>query len=266
MPKRSLVLRSAVVAALLAALLSFAPPASAGVLDLTTAGASGMINGAIYTQGTTNSGTGVFPAFVQVQKNGSEQGYNTTVGNTLDNKNDATHNHEIRVGDIPVFVVNGQSYYRFFLDINEVNNGVDNYLSLDAVQIYTSSIPNQSTTNVPSLGTLRYDQGANSVALDYNLQAGSGKADMTLLVPVWANPNPNDYVYLYSMFGSMGIVALGGLPPGDYGTSDGFEEWALGQGGGIGAVPEPSSILLGLTAVAGFGGFAGWRRRRAAKA
>jgi hypothetical protein len=64
------------------------------------------------------------------------------------------------------------------------------------------------------------------------------------VVPVWANPNPNDYVYLYSAFGgSESLPRRGGIPAGNHGASEGFEEWAIGQAGSIAAIPEPASIL-----------------------
>src|SRR5262245_28375825 len=52
---------------------------TAGGLAVTPAAATdGEINGAIYEQGLTanSTGTGIFPSFVQIQKNGTEQGYN----------------------------------------------------------------------------------------------------------------------------------------------------------------------------------------------
>lgn len=175
----------------------------------------------------------------------------------------------MRLSQAPIFTIGGVQYYSFFLDINEVNNATDKYLSLDSVKIYTSTTPNQSTTNLSSLGTLRYGQGSgNTVALNYDLESGSGFSDMTLLVPVanFAGALQSDYVYLYSAFGALGVVAASdGIPAGDYSSSDGFEEWAFGAAGGVAAIPEPSSIILGLSAVAGFGGFARWRRRRTAK-
>jgi PEP-CTERM motif len=173
--------------------------------------------------------------------------------------------------------------YEFFLDINE-NNGAnagtdaDKYLSLDLLQIYTSTTPNQGTSDPSTLGDLVYTMGTdNHVGLDFNLGTGSGRADMSLWVPVSLFPSDGSlYVYLYSMFGSVGTIAGGsGLPAGNYGASDGFEEWALGKetldctqidcepGQQNFDAPEPASIALmgtGLSAIA-----LRLRRRRATK-
>src|SRR5678815_1612538 len=54
------------------------PPPGTPDLDLTLAGTAGSINGAVFLTGETQSaGTGAFNAFVQIQRTGTEQGYNT---------------------------------------------------------------------------------------------------------------------------------------------------------------------------------------------
>jgi len=213
-------------------------------------------NDALYFQGASNAGTGVFPSFVQVGAANKDivSGYNTTVNNVLDNKSDDTHNHEILTSDLPITILNGNSYFKFKLDINEVNNSVDKYLSLDSLKIYTSTVPNQSVTNPDDLGTLRYDMGAgNGVLLNYDLEAGSGFSDLVVYIPVWTNAVASQYVYLYSKFGAAGINPAGG-PAGNYGNSDGFEEWAMGNAGpgetdggpsgGPTVVPAPGGLML----------------------
>jgi len=243
--------------------------AQAGYLNLTTTGANGTINNAIFAQGAQLSGTGVFPAFVQVAGGGSpliHEAYNTTVNNVLDNGSSSTFNHEIKLSDVPIFTTGGVAYYSFFLDINESHSAAgDQYLSLDALKIITSNTPNQSSTPLPS-GTLRYDIGSgNGVLLNFDLEPGSGRADMELLVPTSLFAGAETYVYLYSKFGVLGTLGAGnafGAPPGIYSNSDGFEEWAFGRSGSGPIVPEPSSIVLALSAFAGLGGLAGWRQHR----
>lgn len=262
------------VVLLIAAFAGFVAPAQAGYVNLTTVGSSGVINGATFLQGGVLSGTGVFPAFVQIQGSGPgnvKEAYNTTVNNVLNNGSSNTFNHEIRVSDLTVFNLNGVDHYSFFLDINENNNAADRYLSLDELRLITSTTANQSSTPLPT-GTTRYNMNSpgpgNGVLLDFNLNPGSGRADMEFFVPVsfFAGALATDFVYLYSKFGVLGVLGAGnsfGAPPGDYGTSDGFEEWALGRAGGA-VVPEPSSVVLALTAVAGLG-YSRWRRRRSPK-
>jgi hypothetical protein len=242
--------------------------AQADYLNLQTSGSNGTIGGAIFSQGAQLSGTGVFPAFVQVAGGGSptvHAAYNTTVNNVLDNGSSSTFNHQILYSQLVTVSVNGQNYFEFFLDINESNNASDKYLSLDELRVFSGAVAiNQSTTDVDGvapfpLGTLRYDMDAgsagNGILLNYDLETGSGRADMVFLVPTWTG-NATDAVYLYSKFGVLGTgtptcnhtggVTGGasgcGVAGGNYGASDGFEEWALGTGGSV--IPEPSTYAL----------------------
>ena len=190
-----------------------AQQANAGYIDLTTAGASDEINGAQYIQGSVGSGTGIFPAFVRVQRNGTESGYNTIVNNVFNNTSDDTHNHAVLFSDLAVVSFGGNNYFQFQLDINEAGGG-NEVLSLDRLQVYTSTTPNQSTETVGSLGTLQYDSGAgNGALMDFSLASGSGTSDVTVLIPVFTPAAGDLYIYLYSAFGGVG---------GNFESSDGF--------------------------------------------
>jgi hypothetical protein len=259
MRNRTQILR---VMAVVAAIVLFNTlPAQATTLDLTVAGTSGPLTGTVggtaqFIQGAQLSGTGVFPAFVQITGNDPiHDAYNTTVNNTNDNGSSATFNHEIRIMDLPVFVFNGIAYYSFFLDINENNNAaLDQYLSLDKLTVITSTTPNQSSEPLPT-GITRWNMSAADVILlNFNLEPGSGRADMEFLVPVSAfvGALPTDFVYLYSQFGALGETDPAGSGPfGNYAASDGFEEWSLGQGEGSVLLPEPNSLVLLGSALAG---------------
>jgi hypothetical protein len=267
----------------LLAIFGLTSPAQADVIDLTSPGAAGIINSGIFIQGATLSGTGVFPAFVEIGGNQSPvEAYNTTENGVLDNGNSDTFNHEITVSQLPIFSIAGVEYYSFFLDVNEDNSADGGkYLSLDQLMVITSSTPNQSITDPNLLGTVRYDMDAgnagNAVLLDFSIGTGSGKADMRFFVPTAAfgGALSTDFVYLYSAFGAAGVVAADSLsatnlqagshfaPAGNYGNSDGFEEWALGQSGRctsptdcpvpeVFQAPEPASLgLFGLALLAG---------------
>jgi len=245
--------------------------AHADYLSLLTAGASGTINGASYTQGETGAaGTGVFPAFVRIQANGTEQGYNTPVSNIYDNTSDDTHNLNIRVSDLGVTTTGtgcALGCYEFHLDVNEAGGNPpasNQFISLDALRISTGTTASPSNPDAPTAFTgipgdvERYnmDAGANNgVLLDFQLEAGSGKADMTLLIPIafFAGAAQTDFVYLYSQFGLLGTgtptcgggpCTLGAAGAGsDFGTSDGFEEWSFRAGEGF-VIPEPSTYAL----------------------
>jgi hypothetical protein len=252
--------RSIYISCIGAGLLASSFSSLGTTVNLLTVGTSGLINGAQYVQGNGGSGTGVFPAFVQISGSGAafdpafpnvRQGYNTTANNTFDNGSSATFNHEITFSQLPIFNFGGISYYSFLLDINENNNAIDRFLSLDDVKIFTSTTANQSTETLPpNLGTLRYDMdgapdGDSRVLLDYTLNPGSGQYDMELRVPTanFAGALGTDFVYLYSKFGVAGINPAA-FPAGDYGVSDGFEEWAFNPTGGTTRTPDGGATLM----------------------
>lgn len=242
-------------------------PTRAATVDLTDGeGTSGTINGALFNFNEVQpSGTGVFQPFVRMQSHGTQQGYNTS-GRPLpfDEQSSPVFTHDLRLGDLASVNVGAGNYYQFALDINESQGGGNSYLSLDAVQIYTSLLGGQTTDNIASLGDLRYDLDANGdsfVLLDAANSHGSGSSDMTMLIPVdlFVGASADSYVYLYSSFGEQGVVG-GGANRQVFGSSGGFEEWAALTGSGTNVIPEPASLgLLGAGALLIFG-----RRRRKA--
>jgi len=246
-------------AAALATLSLVSFQAGATTIDLTTLNSTGTLNGAQYVQSTAGSGTGVFPAFVQITpatgNTPTESAYNTTANICCNNGSSANFNHEITLSQVPIVTYQGASYRQFLLDINENSGQGDEFLSLDQVVALTSTVPNQSTTPLPT-GTVRYDSGAgNEVLLNYALESGSGTADMQLLIPVanFAGALSTDYVFLYSAFGGVGLVGNR-----NFAASDGFEEWAVISGTSV-TVPGPASLAIFGTAMIGFGLI---RRRR----
>ncbi len=220
---------------------------AAAEIDLTAAGSFGVVNGAhFFTNEDQPTGTGVFQPFVRIQRTGMEQGYNTSASSLPFDEKPGPWTRDMRLSELGTVVRDGVMYFDFRLDINESNGGSHPLLSLDKVQIYTSGIGGQNTTDVASLGVLRYDLdagGNNSIKLNYDLGSGSGSGDMTMLVPVsyFAGADTDSFVYFYSAFG------------GDYPASAGFEEWST-RGP---AVPAPATALLGVLAAGVYA-----RRRR----
>jgi hypothetical protein len=253
-----------------AAALILAAPASADTyIDLETGGATGTAEGAIFTQGSFGSGTGVFPAFSRVQQNGNESGMSTTA-NILNNTSDNTHNFSILKSDLGIVTVGGIDYYQFNLDINEAGGQTGNqFLSLDDLEIWTTASAAGANAGAypPPSGNLRYDLNDQSglvtqftILMDYSLATGSGTSDVTVLIPVsvLGADAANANVYLYSSFGHLTDCAATGSTPtddgkctagADYTSSDGFEEWNFrAASGSTTFVPDGGSTLglLGL--------------------
>jgi hypothetical protein len=226
-----------------AAALAAAMPATA--LELVTAGSSGFVNGGFFEQVPDQStGTGVIEPFLRVQANGTEQGFNTSVNNVLDNK-DGIWTHSLLVSDVPVVNLGGTNYFQVLLDINQT--GANPLLSLDQLKVYR-----QSTGNISSVAGLTNQiynldgAGDTFIRLNYDLNPGSGAGDMFAYIPVAGS---GDYFYLYSQFGSINA------------SNDGFEEWAT-----VGVsqpIPEPETYAL---MMAGLGVVGFMARRRKARA
>ncbi len=191
------------------------------VLDLTTVGASGAFNGALFDQANPQpGGNGVVHAFLRVQSHGStvEQGYNTYLRPVQqDQKKDMTFTRSLLASDLPQVTVDGTVYSEFMLNINQDQSSPK--LSLDELRLFVGNAPNLAldSTNQTLAGQAPvYDMGAgNAVLLNTGLAPGIGKGDMYLLVPsqvLQAAGNP--YVYLYSKFG---VTA---------GANGGFEQWS----------------------------------------
>jgi hypothetical protein len=207
-------------------LVAFSNRAAADTMfDLSTAGSSATINGAIYTQGDIQSaGTGVFMPFLRIQNTPTEEGFNTDFRPLpMDDVKSDPHTHSLNLGDMGLVNINGTHYREFHLDLNQVQSTGSSLISLDKVQIFLGSAPDLN--NYPNLGTLIFDQGANWVLLDSMLSHGSGQSDMSLDVPDSLFTGPNQWVYLYSHFGDHNA------------SNDGFEEWAANT-------PEPSTMVL----------------------
>jgi uncharacterized repeat protein (TIGR01451 family) len=216
------------------------PPPETATLDLTVSGTFGAVaDGLFATSQIQSAGTGTFNAFVQIQHNGTEQGYNTDARpQQFDEKNSTNHNHSILLASIPIVVGDGSNgtnegtlYREFRLDINETGD----FLSLDALQIWQEE-SGSLTGFTPGVGFsgshtnyLAYNLDAGGdhwVALNDGLSHGSGESDITVLIPdsFFINDVSHRFVTIYSSFGSIG---------GDWSADGGVEEWGLsGPSGG----------------------------------
>lgn len=245
-----------------AAGLTVVPVVQADVLDLTSLGASGSINGVIFSTAASHSaGAGAVDPFVRIQQSGFESGSNTGVAPRMFGRNEigGSFTHDITLAQIGTVSAHGAEYYQFFLDMNEVSGGDGSLLSLDDIRIYTSQTAHSDyKTNLADLGTLRYsmDAGADHrVELDFDLSpelqgpdGRHGTGDMVMLVPValFAEVDSRSYVYLYSRFGEHNQAA------------GGFEEWWTRNQV---IVPLPPSAWLGVGGLFAVAVFGALRRR-----
>ncbi len=235
--------------------------ANGAVVDLTGNNNSGTINNAQFDWTAAQpTGTGVLDPFLRLQANSTEQGYNTSGGTPFDDKA-GIWTHDIQFSDLlsTEVTIGGTAYFQLQLDVNEPG-GDKSLISLDRLEFYTSAVGSQTTTNVSSLGTLRWSldgSGDSYVILDAARNNGSGSGDMFAYIPVsaFAGVKPSDYVYLFSRFGDQ--VRANGSSEG------GFEEWALVHN--LTPVPEVGALypIVGLLAAVIFTRVL--RRRRSAQ-
>jgi len=203
----------------------------ATVVDLTGSNDSGAINGAQFVfTAPQPTGTGVIQPFLRVENTPIEQGYNTSGGTPFDDKA-GPWTHDLTFGDLQntQVTLGGVSYFKLLLDVNEPG-GSKSLISLDQLQFYTSTAGSQTTTNVGSLGSLRYTFGSEDrVILDASRNHGSGSGDMYAYIPTsdFAGSKKSDFVYLYAHFGNTDA------------SQAGFEEWAL-----VNAAPIPEMNAL----------------------
>jgi hypothetical protein len=230
---------------------------SATVLDLTTAGASGVIGSAFFVQIPEHpTGAGQIDPFLRVQANGVEEGVNSDGPYTMDEKSGAW-TRKILVSDFGVTDLNGTPSIRFLLDIGQ--DGSSPLLSLDRLKIYVSSTATYNTLGqLHDHATKLYDldagSGDNWIMLNAALNPGNGKGDMYAYLPysLFA-AHSGKYLYLYSKFGDQNgpesASPFGGPEFCDdisYSSNDGPEEWARVDANGTppGEVPEPTTLLL----------------------
>jgi hypothetical protein len=201
---------------------------------------SSNFNGTVFTTaGAESTGTGIFPAFVELNSpanSSTEFGYNpanppidSTTGSS------ANFNHPIQVSnlDIETDSTTGQQYYVFRLDLNEPNNGTDAGTAiLQQLKLFYDGTGTATPdgSGQPTGATLLYDldgNGDTSITLA-DWSSGSGHGDYIVKIPVTAILDPSTYIYLYSSFSD---------------ATGGFEEWSVGPNGNPGPPPTPQAAL-----------------------
>jgi hypothetical protein len=193
---------------------------AAAVLDLTTAGANGAINDAIFQQ---SGPVGTLQPFVRLQRNGVEQGYNTDARPVqFDTDKNSAVTHSLLLQNVPLVTIGTTAYRQFVLDVNQrTNKPSQSLISLDELRIFTGDsrmlTGYDTATSMLTGATLVYDLdagGDNAVLLDARLNNSIDSADMVLYVPDSAF-FVGTYVYVYSKFGVTNAA------------NDGYEQWAV---------------------------------------
>lgn len=229
---------------------------SAVAYDLTTAGSSALVNGALFQTTTIQtSGTGVIAPFLRLQHNDSEQGLNSDSANNdlfADTKF-GTWTRDVVLADLGIQA----GFVGFLLDINQTS--ANPTLLFNTFKVYTrsGSITDGSQDTLADLSdaTLRYDLGDNSLLLNYALNPGSGGGDLLIFLPtsMFLGAALTDNLYVHAGFS---------------GSNSGFEEFSTF---GIdrptpttfgSPVPENTNVLV-LLGASMIGIFA-LRRKRAA--
>jgi hypothetical protein len=230
---------------------------SAAPYDLTTAGSSATVNGALFqTTTVSTTGTGVIAPFLRLQANGTESGLNSdsTNANLYGDTKFGSWTHDVVLSNLGV----QSGFVGFLLDINQTS--ANPTLLFDTFKVYTRS--GSITDGTPDLltdvpGVLRYDLGANSLLLDYSLNPGSGAGDLLIFLPTsfFSGATLADNLYVVAGFS---------------GSNDGFEEFSTfgidrptPTTFGFPPVPENTNVLV-LLGAGMIGIFALQRKRTAA--
>jgi len=202
--------------AAVAALLACATSArlSAVAYDLTTAGSSALVNGALFQTTTlSTTGTGVIDPFLRLQKNDGEVGLNSDSDNAdlFGDTKTGAWTHDVVLADLGIQA----GFVGFLLDINQT--AANPTLLFDTFKVYTrtGSITDGSQDTLADLSDaiLRYDLGANSLLLNYDLNPGSGGGDLLIFLPTsfFTGATLADNLYVVAGFS---------------GSNDGVEEFA----------------------------------------
>src|SRR5262245_28494538 len=209
------------------------------------------INGAVFqsTNPDSSAGTGTISSFLRVQKTGTEEGFNTDAGVTLDAKG-GSFTRSLLLSEVPLVkrAQDGVNSYQFAFDINQS----DPLISLDQVKVYLTNNPN--LTEAPGMPPAFHNfatpiPAGTAVVPVYNLDAGgdnfikmsqdvagsgSGRLDALMYIPKTAfdaalamlPAGSTAYVVIYSQLGT------------EFATDGGFEEWSVGDGRPVTATIE----------------------------
>jgi hypothetical protein len=204
--------------------------ARAALVDLSNTGSATFNNAWFFV----NDDHDVNPsnAFVRIQAHSgtTEYGYNNNGPVSADTKSGS---YLLKLSELPIVQYNGNSYYKFMLDIGEPSASNKKSISLDDLKLY--SFPITPGNDTKAFGTqtgftLRYniDNANDNDLMLKDRTNGQGKNDLVALLPTFYSAT-DQWVMLYSKFG-------------EHGKAEGsFEAWKVGAAA---VVPEPATMLL----------------------
>ena len=133
--------------------------------------------------GTQSHGTGALQTYLTVDADGVERGYNTDFRPVqFDASSDTLATRALPLSNVPVVTVDGQQYREFVLNLDQIDANGDRQLSVDEIQIFTSTASNLRN----------YNSGNNT------LRAGS-----SFETPIWSldalNGSTNDWLQVRAM-------------------------------------------------------------------
>jgi len=169
-------------------------------------------SGVLYEANTTGSGTGNYDSFLRLGANSNEIGFNTNDPHLAENK-DGIWTHTLLVSGLDTVFIGPIEYYEIRLDLNEVQSGDNNFITLEDMRIYSSTFgadePTFNANFVVSGFTKVFDLGDSLLLDDSN--HGSGTDDYVFYIPTSLFTG-SDFLTLYARFS---------------GSDDGFEEFRV---------------------------------------
>lgn len=227
--------------ATLVAALFAASGVQASTIDLTAAGSTTTVNGAVFSGAgaNTGAGSGAIQAFLRTQGKDLERGFNTTGPLLLDQVGGCCTT-SLTLGQLSAVEWNGSTWFELQLDINEPNGGDKSRITLRELELWVNTSTGSDSNYADGLGTKIWS--LDGTMLDLNGVGGSGNFDYRVMFPasLLAGYSSDDFLYLYNVFGKVGNSG--------YASEGGFEEWAARTGGTSvmdpTVVPLPPSVWL----------------------
>lgn len=230
-----------------------------------------------------SSGTGLIDPFLNIQGPGSaafEQGFNHDGATKIYNES-LPSTDSLQIAAVPTYNFTGTRLREFLLDINEPTGGIQEFISLNQIQIFATtaavatgtgagSLSDAASSTITQVGgnipTISFDPSLDMIEV-FRLSDAAINYEVMLDASIGAGGGSGTFnarFYFQDLLSNVGaqytnlvVYSHFGTPPGTAGVNSGFEEWSVADAR-TALVPEPGSILLLSMTSLGFG----WRVRR----